>query len=109
MENHPQVEVLWNYWPFTMVVITPFRLILNTIFFLPNIFSAPFSAFWDFFPEFLGLGGLWFISLPLFAPHLVSALMNDEQTTSRFNVLMALMLHVAWQQFWLSGFFTIPT
>ena len=92
--HHPSVEILWNYWPLTMVVWTPFRLVLNAIFFLPNILSAPVSAVWNIGPELLILSSLWLISFPLFVPHLVSGFMNvDVQITS---VLLALMLHVAW-------------
>ena len=76
--HHPDVEVIWNYWPFTMIFITPIRVPLNALFFIINIFSAPVSAIWNLGPELLSLTTLWGMSFPLFVPHIVSATLDNS-------------------------------
>ena len=93
---HPQVDLFWNYFPFTMVFITPIRLFLNFIFFLPNLVSLPFSSFWNLAPEVMLLSSIWFMSLPLFIPHVVAFTMDDLTIVPETSLYVALMLHMAW-------------
>ena len=100
MDHHPDVELIWNYWPLSMVFITPIRVLLNAfpLFFVLNIFSAPVSATWNIGPEILLLITAWGLSFPLYIPHIISATLDNtgSEAERTVGILLALMLHIAW-------------
>ena len=51
--NHPNVEIFWNYYPFTVLFITPIREVLNLLTLELNriVFWLP-QLFWNMVPEF---------------------------------------------------------
>tara|TARA_B110000285_G_C14577294_1_gene360523 strand:+ start:82 stop:318 length:237 start_codon:yes stop_codon:yes gene_type:complete len=51
MTDHPNVEIIWNFFPLEMIVPLPVRAILNTIFFVFYIPFLPFITFWNIGPE----------------------------------------------------------
>ena len=94
--SHPVVDLFWNFFPFTMVFVTPVRLFLNTVFSIPVMFVLPLSVFWNLAPEILILSSLWFVSMPLFFPHYISFTMDDLTVVPETSLIVALMLHMAW-------------
>ena len=41
--NHPQVEIIWNFFPFSLLLWGPFREVANFVFFLFRIPYFPFE------------------------------------------------------------------
>ena len=48
--SHP-VTLIWNFFPFTLVIWNPFREILNIPFWIPRFALSPVELLWNFFPE----------------------------------------------------------
>ena len=46
-KNIPNVELVWNYWPFTIVFISPLRAVMNFVFFLPWVITVPLETIWN--------------------------------------------------------------
>ena len=51
MSNHPVVHLLWNYFPFTMLLWNPFREFINAPLFIPRFLLFPSELLWNFAPE----------------------------------------------------------
>ena len=63
METHPEVSLIWNYFPITLVFWTPIREIANVWFFLPRILTYWLELVWN--SLFESLFYLWFNILSL--------------------------------------------
>ena len=50
---HNPVSLIWNYWPFCIIFITPIRVILNIIFSPINFFLWWIPIIWNFVMETL--------------------------------------------------------
>ena len=48
---HPTLQLLWNYWPFSMVFLTPIRILLNILFPPLNIFVWWIPLLWNLITE----------------------------------------------------------
>ena len=51
---HPNVEFIWNFWPFTWIVWTPFRELFNVIMYITFPVTLGFVGLenvWNFIPE----------------------------------------------------------
>ena len=51
MESHPIVRLIWNFFPFTLIIWNPLREVLNFPFWIPRFFLSPIELAWNFFPE----------------------------------------------------------
>ena len=51
--NHNSVQLIWNYWPFCIIFITPIRIILNIVFFPINFFLWWIPIIWNVIMEYL--------------------------------------------------------
>ena len=49
--QHPIVDIIWNFWPVSMIVITPLRVSLNIIFFPIYFFTWWTPLLWNFIFE----------------------------------------------------------
>ena len=49
--KHPNISILWNFFPWTLFVIEPFRTGLNMITFPLHILFAPWEFLFDIIPE----------------------------------------------------------
>ena len=55
LTHHPDVELLWNYWPFYHFVFWFIRYPLNAVFFIPYFFTLPLNFLWNIIPQFIEL------------------------------------------------------
>ena len=62
MDHHPIIQTFWNFIPFSLIVWSPFREILNFFFLFIWVFTWPFEIIWNFS----------FYGLPLFVYYLVT-------------------------------------
>ena len=73
--SHPNVDVIWNVWPLTLIVWMPYRLLFNVVF---MYFYVPMSwswFLWDLFWESLTAVFFWlFYMIPEILTLLVLAL-----------------------------------
>ena len=53
--NHPDVEMIWNFWPLDLVLWFPLKTSLNIIFFWAYPFFFPFFTVWNFIPSWAGI------------------------------------------------------
>ena len=72
MTDHPNVEIIWNFFPLDLFVPLPIRAVLNSVLFFLYIPALPFITAWNIGPEgfimvtinmiwMLFLGGLTYI------------------------------------------------
>ena len=59
--HHPQVSILWNFWPIYPFVWTSIRVVLNIIFFPLYIFTLIPQILWNIVPQSI----TWFLYLIL--------------------------------------------
>ena len=53
--NHPDVEMIWNFWPFDLILWFPLKFSLNSVFFWAYPFFLPFFTIWNFIPQWAGI------------------------------------------------------
>ena len=53
MSQHPKVEWIWNFWPYTMIIWNPFREMLNVPLAPWRLFFWWVEDIWNFIPELL--------------------------------------------------------
>ena len=83
---YPNVDIIWNFFPITLLVWNPFRAILNTIFFWLYIPFLPFITLWNFLPETITMIGINWILL-LFEGLLINITKNQKATSDYFWIL----------------------
>ena len=49
--EHPNVDIIWNFFPLSLLVWNPIRMFLNFIFMVLYIPSLPIIIIWNIFPE----------------------------------------------------------
>ena len=59
--HHPDVDMIWNVWPFTLIFWMPYRLLLNLVFGAIYIPLAWTWYFWDLFWESFTGAIFWLI------------------------------------------------
>ena len=47
----PNVDLIWNFFPITLLVWNPLRALLNLPFSLLQVFIGPIEVIWNFGPE----------------------------------------------------------
>ena len=52
---HPEVQFVWDFWPFNLLIWWPIRAVLNLIFFWAWPFVLPFYTVWNFIPTTAGI------------------------------------------------------
>ena len=84
--TYPNVDIIWNFFPLTLIVWNPFRAILNAIFFIVYIPFLPFITLWNFFPETFTMMSINWILL-LFEGLLIYVTKNQKATSDYFWIL----------------------
>ena len=59
--NHPDVNMIWNFFPFDFIVWAPVKWFLNLIGFTFWLPAFPFYEMWNVLP-YLFMMGVWFLS-----------------------------------------------
>ena len=78
--THPDVEIIWNYWPLTWMpwFWTPWRFFFNAIFFffIPYVLQSPFMFIWNIIPSQLQWFGSMILAILMWVGYFVFALVT---------------------------------
>ena len=51
IDHHPSVDIIWNFFPLSLLVWNPIRAALNFIFMVFYVPALPIITIWNLFPE----------------------------------------------------------
>ena len=69
MQSHPDVDIIWNFWPFNFIIWIPIGEILNALIWPITLFTWPLWWIWNtltLLPMVIGLPIWLFVTFAVF-------------------------------------------